>query len=115
MKNLVIIGIFCLSLIAPAIIPVTIPTCNAQVRKEGKTFIQEKASVDNKDIKTEYTYKDKNDNLYPIFLHKITKGDNAGKWSCYIFKTSKKTGKEYKYYLKDEEMIKQIVTEMGLK
>ena len=41
----------------------------------------------------------------PIFLHTYAKGEKAGRTTCYVFKTSAKTGKEYKYYIPDGEAI----------
>ena len=53
-------------------------------------------------IKTGFTWSNAKDNIsYDIYLHKYSKGDNAGKWTCYVLKKSAKTGKEYKYYLPD--------------
>lgn len=46
------------------------------------------------DIKTDYLYEVKEGEAYPIYISR------AGK--AYIFKVSKKTGKEYKYYINDD-------------
>lgn len=55
-----------------------------------------------KDIETSYNWhSSKETEEYKIYLHQYTKGDNAGQWTAYVFRVSKKTGKEYKYYLPD--------------
>ena len=63
----------------------------ADVVRDGNTFRVENTTSVNKDTKTKYTWEDKEGNKYPIFITK--------KGTCYIIRTSKKTGKEYKYYL----------------
>lgn len=72
----------------------------AEVKREGNIFKVEQTSKAN-DTKTKYTWEDKEGNKYPIFVTK--------KGACYVVRTSKKTGKEYKYYLpKDiQETIKK--------
>ena len=72
----------------------------ADIVRNGDTFKVETTSV-NKDTKTKYTWEDKEGNKYPIFITK--------KGACYVLRVSKKTGKEYKYYLpKDiQETIKK--------
>jgi len=79
-------------------------TAGASFTKDGKTFVQQKsarASRPSDDRATAYTWKDSKGNEYPIYLHTYTRGENAGKTTCYVLRTSKKTGKEYKYYLPD--------------
>ena len=73
---------------------------HAEVKREGNTFKVEQTSKAS-DTQTKYTWEDKEGNKYPIFITK--------KGACYILRTSKKTGKEYKYYLpKDiQETIKK--------
>lgn len=62
------------------------------------------------DIKTGYTWhNEKEDISYDIYLHKYTKGDKVGQWTCYVIRTSKKTGKEYKYYLPDGAAIAEDI------
>lgn len=75
-------------------------TTNAEVKREGDTFKVERTSKAS-DTQTKYTWEDKEGNKYPIYITK--------KGACYILRTSKKTGKEYKYYLpKDiQETIKK--------
>ena len=62
----------------------------AGVVRYGDTFLVETTSV-NQDTKTKYTWQDKDGNIYPIYISK--------KGACYVIKVSKKTDKEYKYYL----------------
>ena len=73
----------------------------ADVVRDGNTFRVENTTSVNKDTKTKYTWEDKESNKYPIYITK--------KGACYVIKVSKKTGKEYKYYLpKDiQETIKK--------
>ena len=62
----------------------------AGVVRDGDTFKVTTTSV-NQNTKTKFTWEDKEGNKYPIYITK--------KGTCYVLKTSKKTGKEYKYYL----------------
>lgn len=73
----------------------------ADVVRDGDTFKVERTTSVNQDTKTKYTWEDKEGNKYPIYITK--------KGACYVLRTSKKTGKEYKYYLpKDiQEAIKK--------
>lgn len=79
-------------------------TVNAEVKREGDTFKVEQSTKES-DTKTKYTWEDKQGNKYPIFITK--------RGSCYILRTSKKTGKEYKQYLPKETQA-QIQQEMGI-
>lgn len=79
-------------------------TINAEVKREGDTFKVEQ-STKVSDTKTKFTWEDKEGNKYPIFITK--------KGACYILKVSKKTNKEYKYYLPKETQV-QIKQELGL-
>lgn len=63
----------------------------ADVVRDGDNFKVEKITSVNKDTKTKYTWEDKDGNKYPVYITK--------RGACYIIRTSKKTGKEYKYYL----------------
>lgn len=71
------------------------------VVREGRTFtaIQNDSTSGGKYEKTEYTYRDKTGE-YPIYL--------SSRGSAFIFKVSKKTGKEYRKYL--PEVTKQLGT-----
>lgn len=60
--------------------------------RTDNTFTQvSKSSTKSEDRKTQYTWKDSKGTEYPIYI--------SLKGSCYIIKTSSKTGKEYKHYL----------------
>jgi len=59
----------------------------SKIVRENNTFKLEQTT----DVQTPYNWEDKNGDIYPIFITK--------KGGCYIIKTSKKTGKPYKYYL----------------
>lgn len=50
-------------------------------------------------IPTEYNYTDSDGDVYPIYLHKTTKGENFGKWTVYIERVSEETGEPYKHFL----------------
>lgn len=78
-------------------------TCVAEVVRNGNTF--ETVQTSQTDVLTPYTWKDKNGKTYPIYISK--------KGACYIKRISKKTGKEYKYYL-PKEVQEQIHKELGL-
>lgn len=58
------------------------------------------------DIKTDYLYEVKEGETYPIYISKTGK--------AYIFKVSKKTGNEYKYYLNDD-IAKDIIAKEKIK
>lgn len=82
--------------------------------REGTTFVQQKGvrSSSSTDQVTAYKWRDSKGQEYPIVLHTYTKGEKAGKTTCYVVKKSAKTGKEYKYYLPDGEAIaEQIISE----
>lgn len=64
----------------------------ADITREGNTFKADKSTIVN--TQTPYTWEDKEGNKYPIYITK--------KGACYILKISKKTSKEYKYYLPKE-------------
>ena len=81
-------------------------------KRDGKTFVQTSAKKADTDRATAYTWRDSKGVEYPIFLHTYTKGDKVGRTTCYVIRTSKKSGKEYKYYLPDgEEIARQILAE----
>lgn len=93
-------------------------TAKAQdIKREGKTFVTSSShgASASKDIPTTYNWKDTKGNEYPIVLHQYTKGENAGKWTAYVMKTSAKTGKEYKYYIPNGiQIASEIMKEMGI-
>lgn len=77
------------------------------VKREGNTFVSTstRTSTKSEPIKTKFTYKDNKGVESPIYVSK------SG--SCFIIKTSKKTGKEYRSYLSAEISI-QICKELGI-
>lgn len=81
---------------------------NSNVVRNGKTFEVVKQSIQQpKDtLVTEYTFKDSKGIEYPIIINR-----NSGR--CYIWKTSSKTGKVYKSYMK-EEIAVQICRELNI-
>lgn len=74
---------------------------NAQsFTRNGNTFTQVTTkSVAKSTIKTKFTWKDSKGKEYPIFI--------TANGRCFVNKVSSKTGKEYKYYLK-EDLAKEI-------
>lgn len=73
---------------------------------DAKTFRAVKSSSRGGDYKpTGYYYEVKGER-YEIYLHTISRGDNAGKVACYIKRVSKKSGKEYwqKIDIKPEDL-----------
>lgn len=71
------------------------------VVKQGNTFTivnSSKLNASSKETKTEFVFTDSKGVTYPIYL------SSTGK--AFIYKTSKKTGKQYKQYL--PEIGKQI-------
>ena len=77
-----------------------------------KTFTAVKDPKTSNDIETSYKWKDSKGNEYPLYLHKYTKGENAGKYTCFVFRVSKNTGNEYKYYIPNGmEIAEQIKNE----
>lgn len=92
--------------------------CNAQEPQNisfdalTKTFTSVKATKASNDVPTEYKWQDSKGVEYTIYLHKYTRGENIGKWTCFVFRTSKNTGKEYKYYIPNGmEIAEQIKDE----
>lgn len=61
--------------------------------RNGNTFSSNTKSKQAPEL-TPYTWKDSKGNEYPIYI--------SASGSCYVIKTSKKTGKEYKSYLPKE-------------
>ena len=84
-------------------------TCNAQdnFKVEGTTFTQVskgRKSTKSEPIATGCTWVDSKGNQYPVFM------SESG--SCFVIKTSKKTGKEYKNYL-GKDVSKAICKKIG--
>ena len=77
------------------------PSCQLQTKiytSYHKSYVWLKSFVPEEDIITSYKFRDSKGVNYPIVLHTYTRGENAGKTTSYIVKTSK-TGKPYRYYL----------------
>lgn len=70
---------------------------------EFSSVKKERVSSSSKDAKTGYTWKDSKGNVYDIYI--------SSRGSCYIIRTSSKTGKEYKDYL-PKEVSEQIKKEL---
>lgn len=66
-------------------------SCKAQVIRQGNVFKEDTTKILKLDTKTQFQYEDSKGVKYPIFISK------SG--AVYVVKVSKKTGKEYKYYL----------------
>ena len=81
---------------------------NAQTyTRNGNTFASTKAErAKAKPIKTKFTWKDSKGKEYPVYI--------SAKGSCFVIKTSSKTGKEYKNYL-GPEISSQICKELNIK
>lgn len=80
-------------------------TADAQTtyKQEGNTFSSVKTTNVVKSDKTPYTWKDSKGKEYPIYI--------TSNGSCYIIRTSNKTGKEYRQYLPvevSEQICKQL-------
>ena len=71
--------------------------------KEFSTVKQEKTK--SSETKTGYTWKDSDGNVYDIYI--------SSRGSCYIYRTSRKTGKLYKYYL-PKEVSAEIAEELEM-
>lgn len=76
--------------------------------QNGTEFIQTPKSNNGgaKEIKTGCTWIDSKGGQYDIYM--------SSKGRCYVYKTSKKTGKAYKYYL-PKEIDAQIAAQMNKK
>ncbi len=89
-----------------AIIVLILGCCvsNARAQKnvtlKGKTFIVQNDSSENQGTPTGYEYQTADGTIYPVYLSKNGK--------AFIWRTSKKTGKKYRYYLpKITEMLNE--------
>ena len=87
-------------------------TAEKAYKREGNTFVQSSTNVSPNDQVTAYLWRDKEGNEYPIILHTYTKGEKAGRTTAYVIRVSKKSGKEYPYYLPNGEQIaEEIINE----
>lgn len=80
----------------------------AQIVRDGKTFTvsnkHQKAKADT--LITAFEFQDSKGTKYPIIINKV-----SGR--CYVWKTSSKTGKLYKQYMK-EEVSREIAKELQI-
>lgn len=106
MKKLIILLTLIISVIASNNLLAQNATISStgEVERNGNTFIASTKSSKSNAQQTQYTWKDSKDNEYPIYIS--TSG------SCYVIKTSKKTGKEYKSYL-PKEVTAEICKELN--
>ena len=77
----------------------------AQVQRQGNTFVSAQKKQPAEGTKTKYTWKDGKGNEYPIYV--------AKSGSCYVIRTSKKSGNEYRQYL-GKEISSEICKELGI-
>ena len=84
-------------------------TINAQVsyKRQGNTFASTKSNRGSgkEPTKTKYTWQDSEGKSYSIYM--------GSTGSCFVMKVSKKTGKEYRYYL-GKDISTDICNEMGV-
>jgi hypothetical protein len=84
------------------------PSTYAQsIQRTGNVFVTTNSSSKGNVEKTKYQWQDSTGKKYDIYISK-----KSG--ACFVIRTSKKSGKEYKYYLSDE-ITSQICKEMGVK
>ena len=108
MRKLIIILTFVISVIASNNLLAQNATISStgEVERNGNTFIASSKSNKNNAQQTQYTWKDSKGVEYPIYI--------SASGSCYVIKTSKKTGKEYKNYL-PKEVSTEICKELNYK
>ena len=109
-KLLITIALFMVAISAVAEDKTT--TEQKTYKREGKVFVQSVSLIMPNDQVTAYVWRDTKGNEYPIILHTYTKGEKAGRITCYVIRTSAKSGKEYRYFLPDGEQIaREIINE----
>lgn len=94
-------------LFAAILLAASLFCANAQnYTRDGKQFAstQKARQSTTSNEKTGFTWKDSKGVVYDIYI--------SSKNSCYIIKTSKKTGKQYRQYL-PKEVSQQIASELG--
>lgn len=100
--KLALIAVFALTAIfgIPAI-------CYGQeYQREGNTFVCSSSDKSfSKPIKTKFNWKDNKGIIYPIYV--------TEKGSCFVYKISSKTKREYKRYL-GPEISKEVCKELGI-
>lgn len=78
------------------------------VEIDGKTvYSVEKQNKQNYNVKTPYQYMDSDSAVIDVWI-------NINNGHCYIYRISKKTGKQYKYYLPESVSV-DIANKMGIK
>ena len=96
-------------IIAVALLVASTASLTAQsYTRQGNTFVAVRKATTAKESgkKTAYTWKDSKGNEYPIY--------QSASGSCYVLRTSRKTGKEYKQYL-EVEISTEIARLTGVK
>ena len=90
-----------------ALMTIGATSCNAQsYTRNGNTFISSTGERSKSEpIKTKFTWKDSKGNEYPVYI--------SSTGSCFVIKTSSKTGKEYRNYL-GPDISMQICKELGI-
>lgn len=86
----------------------SIANCYAQsYERQGNMFIAKsnKGSRKSEPVKTKFTWKDSKGKEYPVYM--------SSTGSCFVIKTSAKTGKEYRNYL-GPEVSQQMCKELGV-
>ena len=82
---------------------------NAQsFERQGNTFVSKSTKgsrTKSEPTKTKFTWKDSKGNEYPVYM--------SSTGSCFVIKTSAKTGKEYRNYL-GPEVSEQMCKELGV-
>ena len=87
-----------------AVLTPTYAQAGYKYQQNGKYFVQSStAKTDKSDESTGYFWVDKDNVKYPIYI--------SAKGRCFVWKTSKRTGKEYKQYL-GEELSRAVCKEL---
>ena len=108
MRKLFILLVLVISVIASNNLLAQTATISSmgEVERNGNTFIASTRTNKSNAQQTQYTWKDSKDVEYLIYI--------SASGSCYVIKTSKKTGKEYKSYL-PKEVSAEICKELNYK
>ena len=110
-KTLLTLALLALAMIAGA----QDKTNEKPYTREGDTFIETAKAgglMMKGDQLTAYLWRDAQGKEYPIILHTYTKGEKAGRTTAYVIRTSKKSGKEYRYFIPNgEEIATEIINE----
>ena len=85
---------------------VGVPTYAQSYTRKGNTFISSTGErVKTEPVKTKFTWQDNKGKVYPVYI--------SSTGSCFIIKTSVKTGKDYRNYL-GPEISQQICKELNV-